>query len=352
MRHAAFLVLATVLASMLACAHALAPAHAAEPYRPDPGLLAAAQKEGQVLLYTTHIVDQIVRPMIRGFGAVAPGIDVKYVRADGMPLVVRLINEARAGRVQADVWSMVEGVGPVLQGGHGATFDIPSAKGLPPTLADPNKRWIALNLSIRSMAFNTSLVPPAQAPRSFKDLLDPKWKDKMVWNPKSMTGAWGFIATVMNSMGEQEGLAYLRALAKQDIVPLPIAIRAVLDRVIAGEYAIGLEMNNSHAAISAAAGAPVKWVPLDPVTETLQVAGISTDAPHPNAAKLFVDFMASRAGQEILREHDYLPMHPDVPAKIPELKPEQGGFKAVIYGPNEIDAENDRWNKIYQDIFR
>jgi ABC-type Fe3+ transport system substrate-binding protein len=74
--------------------------------------------------------------MIKGFQAHAPGIDVKFVRADGLGLVVRLINEARAGRVQADVWSMVDGVGPVLQGGYAAPFDIPSAKGLPQALVD------------------------------------------------------------------------------------------------------------------------------------------------------------------------------------------------------------------------
>src|SRR3954454_3255371 len=207
----------------LSIALAMTPARAADDYQPDPALLQAAKKEGQLLLYTTHIVDQIVRPMIKGFQAHAPGIDVKFVRADGLGLVVRLINEARAGRVQADVWSMVDGVGPVLQGGHAAAFDIPSAKGLPPSLVDRDKRWVALNLSIRSLAYNTSTIPQAQAPRSYRDLLNPRWKGQMVWNPKAMTGAWGFIATVINNMGEIEGLAYLRALAKQDIVPLPIA---------------------------------------------------------------------------------------------------------------------------------
>jgi ABC-type Fe3+ transport system substrate-binding protein len=341
-----------IAAILLAGWTAASRAQADDAYQPDPRLIEAAKKEGQVLLYTTHIVDQIVRPLIKGFQAHVGGIDVKYVRADGLQLVTRLINEARAGRVQSDVWSMVEGVGPVLQGGYAAEFDVANASGLPPALADPKKRWVAANLSIRSMAYNTTLVPQAQAPRSYRDLLDPRWKGKMVWNPKSMTGAWGFIATVIRHMGERDGMAYLQALAKQDIVPLPIAIRAVLDRVIAGEYAIGLEMNNSHAAISAALGAPVKWVPLDPVTETLQVSGVSANAPHPNAAKLFIDFMVSRAGQNIFRDNDYLPMHPDVPAKIPELKPEQGGFKAVIYGPDEIDADTQRWAKIYDDIFR
>ena len=136
-----------------------------------------------------------------------------------------------------------------------------------------------------------------------------------------MTGAWGFISTVIKGMGEEQGMTYLRALAKQDIVPLPIAIRAVLDRVIGGEYAIGLEMNNTHAAISAAQGAPVQWVPLNPVSETIQAAGITKGAPHPNAARLFIDFMVSRTGQEIFRDNDYLPMHPDINAKIPELRP-------------------------------
>src|SRR5215471_12203232 len=331
---------------------ALVSASRADTYVPDPKLLAAAQKEGEVVFYTTQIVDQILRPLIKAFATVAPGVQVKYVRADGLGLVVRMTNEARAGRVQADMWCMVDGVQALLRGGLVTEFEVASAKGLPAGLVDPNKRWIALNTGVRSAAYNTELIPPEQAPHNYQDLLNPRFKGKIVWNPKSMTGAWGFISTVIKGMGDERGMAYLRDLAKQDVVPLPIAIRAVLDRVIAGEYAIGLEMNNTHAAISAALGAPVKWVPLNPVSETLQVAGISRGAPHPNAGKLFVDFMVSHAGQSIFREADYLPMRPDVPAKIPELKPEQGGFNAVIYSPETVDADTDRWAKIYDDIFR
>jgi ABC-type Fe3+ transport system substrate-binding protein len=342
----------SILAMALVLAGPNALCVAADAYQPDPQLVAAARKEGQVLLYTTHIIDQIVRPLIKSFQTYVPGVDVKYVRADGLALTVRLTNEARANRVQSDVWCLVDSVGPVLQNGFAAEFDVPSAKGLPPALVDPKRRWIATNLGVRSAAYNTQLVPKALAPRNYQDLLDPRWKGKIVWNPKSMTGAWGFIATVMKSMGDEQGMSYLRKLASQDIVPLPIAIRAVLDRVIAGEYAIGLEMNNSHAAISAAQGAPVQWVPLDPVSETLQVAGVTHGAPHPDAARLFIDFMVSRAGQQIFRDNDYLPMHPDINAKIPELRPEQGGYRAVVYSPEEIDVDAARWAKIYEDVFR
>ena len=131
-------------------------------------------------------------------------------------------------------------------------------------------------MATRSLAYNTDLVAKEQAPRTYQDLLDPRWKGAFVWNPNAMTGAWGFIATVLRHMGEEQGHEYLRKLAKQEIVPLPIATRAVLDRVIAGEYAMGLEMVNAHVAISAGMGAPVRWVPLDATTTTLQIAGVTT----------------------------------------------------------------------------
>lgn len=341
-------------AAIVACA-VLAlplPTPAAEPYRADPALAAAARKEGRLLIYTTLIVDQIVRPLIRAFQAAVPGIDVRYVRADSVALVVRMTNEAKANRTQADVWQLVDGVGPLVEAGIAALLDLPSAKGLPEAYVDPNRRWVTTNLAVRSLAYNTTLIPPAQAPRNYEDLLAPRFKGKFAWSPHSVSGAYGFIGTVLKHRGEQDGIAYLRALAKQDITPVPMAIRAVLDRVIAGEYAIGLEMNGTHAAISADKGAPVAWVPLDPVTLTLQAAGMTAKAPNPNAARLFLDFMISRAGQDVFREHDYIPMHPDVPSKRPELKPETGGYTAVVYSPEEVDASHKRWADIFRDIFR
>jgi iron(III) transport system substrate-binding protein len=331
---------------------AAAPVRAEEAYSADPKLIEAAQKEGEVVLYTTLIIDQAVRPMIKAFRARIPGVDVKIVRADSAQLVVRLLTEGRAGRVQADVWQVADEFAPIKQNNLAAPFSLPSARGLPADLADPNGYWVATNLSTRSLAYNTQVVLAAQVPHTHKDLLDPRWKGQMVWHPDSIAGGYGFIGVVLKSMGEEKGLDYLKALAKQNVVPLAVAARAVLDRVIAGEYAIGLDMNSSHAAISRGLGAPVAFVPLDPVTMTIQIAGIARGAPHPNAAKLFVDFMVSRAGQEVFRDVDYIPMRPDVPAKSPELKPETGGYQALMLTPDEIDAGGPHWAKIYEDLFR
>jgi iron(III) transport system substrate-binding protein len=153
-------------------------------------------------------------------------------------------------------------------------------------------------------------------------------------------------------MGEEQGMSYLHKLAKQDVVPLPVATRAVLDRVIAGEYAMGLEMVNAHVAISAGMGAPVRWIPLDATTTTLQIAGVTAGAPHPNAGRLFLDFITSRAGQEIFREVNYIPMHPDIPANDPVLKAEQGGYKSIVLSPEEVDTNATRYARIYEAVFR
>jgi iron(III) transport system substrate-binding protein len=344
----------TVLATLaaLGLTGAFAPARADEAYQADPKLVAAAQKEGEVVLYTTLIVEQIVRPMIKAFRSHISGVDVKFVRTDSPQQVVRLINEARAGRVQADVWHLSDGLQPLLQENLAAPLDLPNAHGLPGELIDRKGNWVATNLSTRSLAYNTQLVPADQVPHSHQDLLDPRWKGQLVWHPNSIAGGYGFIGVVLESMGEENGLRYLRKLAAQNVVPLPVAARAVLDRVIAGEYAMGLDMNSSHAVISAALGAPVRFVPLDPVTMTMQIAGISRGAPHPNAARLFLDFMIARAGQEVFRDADYIPMRPDVPAKSPEVKPDQGGYQALMLTPEDIDANAGRWAKVYDDIFR
>jgi len=341
-----------LMAAGLAVALAGAPALAADAYQADPKLVEAARKEGEVVLYTTLIVDQIVRPMIKAFRAQVPGIDVKIVRGDSAQLVVRLLNEGRAGRVQSDVWQLADGLAPLQKENLVASLDLPSARGLPAELVDAKGNWVATNLSTRSLAYNTQLVSAEQVPRTHKDLLDPRWKGQFVWHPYSIAGGYGFIGVVLKSMGEENGMRYLRALAQQNIVPLPVAARAVLDRVIAGEYPIGLDMNSSHAAISAALGAPVRFVPLDPVTMTTQIAGLSRGAPHPNAAKLFLDFMIARPGQEVFRDADYIPMRPDVPAKSPELKPEQGGYQALMLTPEEVDAKTEHWAKVFDDVFR
>ena len=97
------------------------------------------------------------------------------------------------GRVQADVWGLIDGAALLAHDNIAAQFDIVSAKGLPPLVLDANRRWIATNLQTRSLAYNTSLISAADVPRTHKDLLNPRWKGQMVWHPYALPGSLGFI---------------------------------------------------------------------------------------------------------------------------------------------------------------
>ena len=105
-----------------------------------------------------------------------------------------------------------------------------------------------------------------------------------------------------------------RRSRRQRIVNIEASSRAILDQVIAGEYPMGLMMFNHHTVISAQKGAPSDWIKMEPVPVALDAVGILKDAPHPNAARLLIDFLTSEDGQRVLQKADYLPAMPSVPA--------------------------------------
>jgi iron(III) transport system substrate-binding protein len=153
-------------------------------------------------------------------------------------------------------------------------------------------------------------------------------------------------------MGEDKGLVYLRQLNAQRVAGTNVSARQVLDQVIAGEYAIALQIFNHHAVISANKGAPVKWIPMEPATGLLSVVSIPKAAPHPNAAKLFEEFLVSPEGQKVYQSTEYLPADPDVRALTPSLKPEDGHFRSRFFTPEEIAEKMPHWQKVYDEIFR
>jgi ABC-type Fe3+ transport system substrate-binding protein len=319
----------------------------------DAALIEAAKKEGEVNWYSTQIISQLVRPVTAAFEKKYPGIKVRATRANATEVAVKIINESRAGRVQSDVFDGTTTVVPLKKEGYVLKWLPDAAKDYPPDVKDPEGYWIANNLFIITPGFNTTLVPRGTEPKTYQDLLNPKWRGKMAWNgfPTS-SGMGGFVGTVLTEMGVQKGKAYLRELAKQNIAPLRGSAREVLDQVIAGEYAIALQIFNHHAVISARKGAPVDWIKMEPATETLSVISVHKNAPHPNAAKLLVDFITSREGQEVFRDADYLPAHPDVPAREPSLKPKEGGFRVQYFTPEQTEDHMVEWKNVSDEIFR
>src|SRR5439155_24111343 len=231
----------------------------------DAALIEAAKKEGRVVWYTTLIVNQAIRPLKDAFERHYPGIELQFARADESPTAAKILAETQAGRVQADVFDGISNMVPLKRAGLVAPHVPPSAGLIPADLKDRDGYWIAILLYVFSPGINTTLVAKEQAPKTYQDLLDQRWRNKMAWNPGSIAGAIGFVGATLMSMGEPPGMEYLQALSAQRTVNIEASSRAILDQVIAGEYPMGLMMFNHHTVISAQKGAPTDWLKLEPV---------------------------------------------------------------------------------------
>jgi iron(III) transport system substrate-binding protein len=341
-----------MLAVALAAMAGLLLAAAAPARAEDPALVAAARKEGQVVWYTTLIVNQAIRPLKAAFEAKYPGVTLQFSRADDAPTALKLLNEARAEHVQADMFDGLYNMIVLQRAGLVAPYRVPNFDQYPAELKDPDGNWIAILLYVFGPGINTSLVPMKQAPKTYQGLLDPKWEGKMAWNPSSFAGGPGFVGNILTSMGEDKGMDYLRRLAKQKIVNIEASSRAILDQVIAGEYPMGLMMFNHHTVISARSGAPTTWLKLEPVPVAFDAISLLKGAQHPHAGKLLMDFLASQEGQTVIAKATYLPALPGVPAMVGGLKPDDGHFKATYLRPKQIDKQMPRWSGIVNDMLR
>jgi iron(III) transport system substrate-binding protein len=337
----------SLLATGLICALASHPAFAA-----DQALIDAAKKEGEINWYTSQIVNQYVRPAISAFEK-KYGIKVNYFRGNATDIALKVSTEAKAGRVLADVVDGTTTSVMLMRDGHIMQWVPDNTKGFEKQFVDPNGYWVASNFYVLTPGINTEMVKKADIPKSYADLLDPKWKGKMVWNATpSSSAAPGFVGTVLATMGEEKGMDYLRALAKQNVVSVASSGRQVLDQVIAGEYPLALQIFNNHASISARQGAPTTWITLDTSLAVIATISITKATTKPNAAKLFMEFVTSEEGQKLLAEAGELPVHPNVKPIDPPLRPEDGKFKAIFLSPEQVDQSMPRWAKIYQETFR
>src|SRR5262245_10547832 len=170
----------------------------------DADLIAAAKKEGELNWYTTQIIPQFARPAADAFQK-KYGIRVNIVRGDSVEIAVRLVNESKANRMVADLYDGT-GTTTVLKKEGAALKWLPdAAKRWPQELFDAEGYWIANNLYVHTPAFNTNLVPRGTEPKTFQDLLDPKWKGKMAWAfHATSSGAAGFIGVILTEMGEEK----------------------------------------------------------------------------------------------------------------------------------------------------
>jgi ABC-type Fe3+ transport system substrate-binding protein len=318
-------------------------------------LLDGAKKEGQVVIYGALIQNQAMRPIAEGFGKKYPFIRLTTWRADSEDIVQKAAAEVRANNVVAD---LVEGTGAgeeAVEANIAQPYYAPAVAGFAETYRNRAGLWAPTRLSYYSIAYNTKLVPADRVPKSYEDLLDARWQGKMAWRIGSSTGTPLFLTNLRLAWGEEKARAYFEKLKDQKIVNFGAgSARTLVDRVIAGEYAVALNIFAHHPLISKGKGAPVNSQLMDPVASTAATMSVVKGLHHPHAAMLLTDYILSPEGQGILGRAEYFPVDPQV-APLPSLAavvPRTAGLPENFVGPDQLMKYNDSSEEIYQKLFR
>lgn len=318
-------------------------------------ILDGARKEGQVVLYSAMIVNQALRPLADAFMKKYPFVKMTYWRGDTEEIIEKLSAEERASNLVADV-AEGTGVGDLAVGaGLTQPYYTPLVEQIPERYRDPANRWTYTRISYFSAAYNTRLVPPAGVPKSYDDLLDPRWRGKLAWRVGTASGTPLFITTIRLSRGEAAANDYFRRLAQQKLINFGSgSARTLVDRVIAGDFPIALNIFAHHPLISKAKGAPVDSQLMNPVPSTAGTMVIPKGVRHPYAAMLLADFILSQQGQQIFAGADYFPVRSDVEPKaaLAPVIPQRAGVPELFITPDQLNQYTPSSQKIFEELFQ
>jgi iron(III) transport system substrate-binding protein len=283
-----------------------------------------------------------------------PFVKMTYWRADSEELLPKLSAEARANSTVGDLFEGSGGGEIAVEAGLTLPFYSPVLADYPKMYLDPKGHLAPTRLSYFSIAYNTKLVPADKVPKTYADLLDPQWTGKMAW-PYANTGRYLFLISLRQAWGEEEAMAYFRKLSEQKIINFASgSARTLVDRVIAGEYPIAINIYAHHPLISAGKGAPVNSQLMDPVPSAAGSLALVKGAKHPHAAMLLTDFILSKEGQQIMSAAEYFPARPDVEAapSLAGIVPQKAGYKENYVSPQQLKEQLESTDQIIQKLFR
>ncbi|HYS51361.1 MAG TPA: extracellular solute-binding protein [Burkholderiales bacterium] len=301
-------------------------------------LLSGARKEGGLSLYTT-MTPEDAGPLVAAFEE-RYGIKVRMWRGINQKLVQRALAEARAGKSAVDVF---EGSGHGMEILHREAllekFWSPAFGDIPPEAFPRHAHYAPDNLLFFVMGYNTRLVKPEDVPRSYEDLLQPRWSGNFGIEASDII----WFAAVAKAMGEEKGLAYFRKLAAME-PQIRSGHTLMTELVAAGDIPMALTLYNQAVDKLKERGAPIDWKPLPPAFGRADGIGVAKQAPHPHAALLFADFVLSPEGQRFIMAASRVPVNRKVESSF-----DQRNFRIIELAP-VVDAW-DTWERRWQALF-
>ena len=301
-------------------------------------LIQRAKGEGRVVLYTS-LAPTESKPLADAFQK-KYGVTVELWRALSDQVVQRVITEARGGRHAVDV---VETNGPEMEMLARETllaeFHSPHLADLPAQAIPRHRTWFPDRMNFYVVGYNTKRVQRSQIPATYEAFADPAWKGKI--GLEATDAEW--MATVIKTWGTGKGMEYFRKLSalKPDVRRGHILLATL---VAAGEVPVGLSMYSSNIIPLKRKGAPIDFVPVQPVVARPQGIGVARSAPHPHAALLFAEYVLSPEGQQLFESLGRTPASTRVKSELDD-------FPFTVLDPATALEEKDKWEKLWNDLF-
>jgi iron(III) transport system substrate-binding protein len=301
-------------------------------------IAAAAKKEGTLTIYTTFAEKD--QPTLLDPFEAKYGVKVVVWRAGTDKVLQRSIAEARANKNNVDVIHFgspeMEALSreKILQ-----AVRSPVHKDLQPGSVPAHREWAATLLSVWVQVYNTNLIRKQDLPKTYADLLDPRWKGKLGIEAKNQD----WFASVVDVMGGGEkGLQFFRDLVAKNGLSPRTGHTLLNNMVIAGEVPLALDIYNYMPEQAKKKGAPIDWFALQPAVARSNAIGIARRAPHPSAALLFYEYMLGE-GQQYLVKMDYVPANMKVASPLK-------GVKILQTDPAQTLDESDKWTRLFEQI--
>jgi len=299
-------------------------------------VIEGAKKEGKLVWYTpTDVDDSSV--LLERFKKHYPFIKTELYRASGVKILSKVMTEARMGKYLFDVISSAPDRSYMwIKDGLITTYDSPERKFYEDSVKDKEGYWTGIYKNTHVITYNTKMVSREEAPKNYQDLLDPKWKGKLGIDIKDHQ----WYAAQLEIMGQEKGRDFFSKLVQMDL-NIRSGHSLLNELCVAGEFPVVVNAYAPNAEKHKKSGAPIEWVPVEPVVFHYVSVQLGKKAPHPNCAKLFIDFALSREGQQIISDRKRIPCRSDVLPDPPRLVTgfDGNGLKFHPY-PYKFVAEN------------
>jgi ABC-type Fe3+ transport system substrate-binding protein len=300
-----------------------------------------AKSEGKLVVYSSMSsadTDVLIRRFQTKYAFVKP----TFLRLNSGRLMTKILQEAQAGTHLADVYQTgsIE-VYMFQKKGLVAKYLSPEAKNYETAFRDPEGYYTSFYFTPKVIAYNTRMVPRENVPKTYGDLLRPYWSGKLGMPGGNAGVRW--LIGMMKRMGDDKGEELMKRLAGQQVRLHP-GITEATSLLAAGEHHGLVFTNADNVEELKRKGAPVEWVADEPVTTTQTVLALSSRSPNANAAKLYIDFVLSKEGQEIIRSFNRIPARADVSSDPPRLKQ---GLKFFPYYGTWAEDENKYTEKFH-----